>query len=233
MTRENPRWGHMRVLGELRKLGFQISLQTVRRYRGEVPRLPSPSWRTFLTNHRLQLWACDFFTVQAVTFRTLFVFFIIAHERRPLVHLNVTPHPTPAWVWRRLINATPWGSGPRFLLHDRDRAYGRGLVERAKHLGIETILAPIAAPQANAIAERVVGTLRRECRDHLIVMNERHLRLVLREFVRHYNQARPHRALDLEVPRGEYGREHAPDASRVRSRDIFGGLLHEYELAAA
>ena len=108
MTRENPRWGHLRVLGDLRKLGFQVSLQTVRRYRGDVPRPPSPSWRTFLSNHRLQLWACDFFAVQTVTFRTLFVFSIIAHERRPLVHLHVTAHPTAPWVWRQLINATPW-----------------------------------------------------------------------------------------------------------------------------
>ena len=103
-------------------LAFQIGLQTVRRYRGEVPRPPSPSKRTFLINHRPKLWACDFFTVQTATFRTLFVFFIIAHERRPLVHLNVIPHPTPAWVWRQLIDATPWGSGPRFLIRDRDRA---------------------------------------------------------------------------------------------------------------
>ena len=125
------------------------------------------------------------------------------------------------------------GSGPRFLIRDRDRAYGRELVERARHLGIETILTPIAAPQANAIAERVVGTLRRECLDHLIVVNERHLRLVLREFVRHYNEARPHRALDLEVPRGASRGKPLPDAHRVRSRDILGGLIHEYELEAA
>ena len=222
----------MRVLGELCKLGFQVSLSTVRRYRGAVPRPPSPSWRTFLANHRQQLWACDFFTVQTVTFRTLFVFFSIAHERRPLVHLNVTAHPSGPWIWRQLINATPWGSGPRFLLRDRDRAYGRALVKRAKHLGIETILTPIAAPQATAIAERVVGTLRRECLDHLIIVNERYLRLVLREFVRYYNEGRPHRALALEVPRGAYVREHWPDARRVRGRRILGGLLHAHEQEA-
>ena len=107
------------------------------------------------------------------------------------------------------------------------------MVESVKHLGIETILTPIAAPQANAIDERVVGTLRRECLDHLIVVNERHLRLVLREFVRHYYETRPHRALALEVPRGEYECKHPPEASRIRSRDILGGLLHDYELAAA
>ena len=233
MTRENPRWGHLRVLRELRQLGFQISLQTVRRYRGEVPRPSSQSWRTSLSNHGPQLWASNFLTVQTVTFRTLYGFFIIAHERRPLLHLNVTVHPSARWIWRQLTDATPGGSGPRFVIRDRDRADGRAFVERAKRIGIQSILTPIAALQANAIAERVVGTLRRECLDHLIVVNVRHLRLVLEEFARKYNQARAHRALALEVPRAEYGREQAPDASRVGSRDILGGLIHEYELAAA
>ena len=183
MTRENPRWGHLRVLGELRKLGFQVSLQTVRRYRDAVPRPSSPSWHSFLSNHRPQLWACDFFTVQTVTFRTLFVFFIIAHER-PAARAPECDRPSTGPVDLAPAHRRhAWGSGPRFLLRDRDRAYGREFVEHVKHLGIETILTPIAAPQANAIAERVVGTLRRECLDHLIIVNERHLRLVLREFV--------------------------------------------------
>ena len=233
MTRENPRWGHLRVLGELRKLGFQISLQTVPRYRGEVPRPPSPSWRTFLTNHRPKLWACDFFTVQTMTFRTLFVFFVIAHERRPLVGLNVIPHPTPAWVWRQLIDATPWGSGPRFLIRDRDRACGRALVEQVRHLGIESILTPIAAPQANAIAERVVGTLRRECLDHLIIVNQRHLRSLLREYVTHYNHVRPHQSLEQRAPDDRRPRSPPGTPARIVARSILGGLHHEYERLAA
>ena len=125
------------------------------------------------------------------------------------------------------------GSGPRFLIRDRERAYGNEFVERAKRIGVENIRTPIAAPQANAIGERVVGTLRRECLDHLIVVNERLLRVVLGEFVRHYNEARPHRALALEVPRGAYACKQPPDAGRVRSHGILGGLLHEYELVAA
>ena len=233
MTRENPRWGHMRVLGELRKLGFRVSLQTVRRYRRDVPRPSSQSWRTFLTNHRPQLWACDFFTVQTLTFQTLFVFFFIAHERRPLVHFNVTAHPRADWVWRQLIEAMPWNSGPRFLIRDRDRAYGPSFVPHARRLGIETVLTPIASPRANAVAERVVGTLRRECLDHVIIVNERHLRLVLREFVRHYNEQRPHRGLSLAAPRREPASEPPLHAHTVRGRPILGGLLHEYESDAA
>ncbi len=224
----------MRVLGELRKLGFRVSLQTVRRYRKDVPRDPRQSWRTFLTNHRPQIWAADFFTVQTLAFQTLYVFFFIAHGRRPIVHLNVTAHPQAPWVWRQLIEATPWGESPSFLIRDRDRSYGGDFVARARRIGIETVLTPIATPEANGIAERLVGTLRRECLDHVIVINERHLRRVLREFAVHYNESRPHRTLELEPPGGQQGGRHPPDPHRrVRRRSVLGGLTHEYMLDAA
>ena len=232
MTKQNPRWGHMRVLGELRKLGFHVSLQTVRRYRTDVPRDPSSSWRTFLENHRAEIWACDFFTVHALWFQTLYVFFFIAHDRRTVMHVNITQHPTAPWVWRQLINSTPWNSAPRFLIHDRDRSYGGDFVANAKRIGIRTVLTPIATPQANGIAERLVGTLRRECLDHFIIVNERHLRHVLREFVRHYNRARPHQALELEVPERVTGPPSAASGPIV-SRPVLGGLTHEYQRKAA
>ncbi len=232
MTRENPRWGHMRVLGELRKLGFRVSLQTVRRYRKDIPRDPLSSWRTFLANHRPEIWASDFFTVHTLWFQTLYVFFFIAYDRRTVTHVNVTAHPAAEWVWRQLINATPWGAGPRFLIRDRDRSYGGDFVARARRIGIKTVLTPIATPQANAIAERVVGTLRRECLDHVIVVNERHLRRVLREFVQHYNEARPHQALELQVP-DEQSRASPAAAGRIVSWPVLGGLTHEYEREAA
>ena len=232
MTTENPRWGHMRVLGELRKLDFRVSLQTVRRYRKDVPRDPPSRWRTFLENHRPEIWASDFFTVHTLWFQTLYVFFFIAHDRRTVMHFNVTELPSAPWVWRQLIEATPWGQEPRYLIRDRDRAYGGDFVARAKRIGIRTVLTPIATPQANGIAERLVGTLRRECLDHLIVVNERHLRYVLREFVCHYNTARPHQALELEAPepgRGPPGVKSGP----IVSRPVLGGLTHEYERKAA
>ena len=232
MTTENPRWGHMRVLGELRKLGFHVSLQTVRRYRKDVPRDPSSSWTTFLKIHRPEIWASDFFTVHTLWFQTLYVFFFVAHDRRTVVHVNVTAHPTATWVWRQLIEATPWGTSPRYLLRDRDRCYGSDFVSRAKRIGIETVLTPIATPQANGIAERLVGTFRRECLDHVIVVNERHLRYVLREFVRHYNEARPHQTLNLEVPQPEAALRSAASGPTI-SRPVLGGLTHEYERIAA
>jgi len=232
MTRENPRWGHMRVLGELRKLGFHVSLQTVRRYRRDVPRDTNGSWGTFLANHRPQTWASDFFTVHTLWFQTLYVFFFIAHDRRTVMHFNVTRHPNAIWVWRQLINATPWGTSPRFLVRDRDRSYGGDFVVRARGIGIQTVLTPIATPQANAVAERLVGTFRRECLDHIVIVNERHLRHVLREFIRHYNTARPHRALELDVPKPTAeppGQRDGP----VVSRPVLNGLTHEYERNAA
>ena len=232
MTRENPRWGHMRVLGELRKLGYGVSLQTVRRYRKDVRRDAGSSWRTFLQNHRPQIWAADFFTVHTLGFQTLYVFFFIAHERRTVTHRHVTAHPTAAWVWRQLINATPWGRGPRYLIRDRDRSYGGDFIASARRIGIETVLSPIATPQANAIAERWIGTLRRECLDHVIVVNERHLRHVLRDCIHHYNAARPHQAIALQVP-DQQSRARPATSGRIVSRPVLAGLTHEYEWEAA
>jgi len=203
LAAENPRWGSMRIVGELRKLGYNLSARTVRRYRREViHRPPSQSWRTFLKNHAPHIWASDFFTVQTVTFKTLDVLMFISHCRRKLVHLNVTVRPTAEWVWRQLIEATPWGEQPKYLIRDRDCCYGIVFNGRAARLGIEAILTPIQAPKANAIAERVIGTLRRECLDHVIVVNERQLLKVVREYMAHYNTGRPHRSLGLETPTG-------------------------------
>ena len=172
--------------------------------------------------------------VQTLTFQTLYVFFLIAHDRRPIVHFNVTDHPKAEWVWRQLIEATPWGEGPRFLIRDRDRSYGGDFVVRARRIGIETVLTPIATPQANGIAERLVGTLRRKCLDHVIVMNERHLRRILHQFAAHYNDGRPHRTLELTPPSGPPGARHPPHRHRrVRRRSVLGGLRHEYMLDAA
>jgi putative transposase len=152
----------------------------------------------------------------------------IAHGRRELLHVNVTAHPTAAWVWRQLIEATPWGRPPRYLLRDRDRVCGGDFVPRAKRLGIETILSPVRAPRANAVAERVIGTLRRECLDHVVILNESHLRAVLAEFVRYYNRERPHRTLGLEAPQPV---PRSPTGT-ICARPVLGGLHHSYERAA-
>ena len=167
-------------------------------------------------------------TVRTLAFETLYVLVFIAHGRRELVHWNVTASPTAAWIWRQLLQATPWGRQPRYLIRDRDAVYGGEFVPRARRLGIETLLSPVRAPRANAVAERVIGTLRRECLDRLVVVNERHLRAILAEFVRFYNAQRPHRTLRLETPVPAT----RPSAGPIRSRAGLGGLHHTYERAA-
>jgi transposase InsO family protein len=157
MARDNPRCGSERIRGELLKLGIAVSKRSIQRYRRRGPAHPSSqTWRTFLTNHAHHVWAADLLTVQTLT-------------------LNVTANPTAAWIWRQVIEATPWGHTPRHLLHDHDAAYGRDFRQRARRIGIDAIATPIASPRANAIVERFIGTLRRECLDHLIILDERHL----------------------------------------------------------
>ena len=163
--------------------------------------------------------------MQTLTFKTLYVLVLIAHGRRELVHINVTAHPAAAWIWRQLVEATPWGLRPRFLLRDRDAVYGGDFGERAAALDIEPLLAPVRAPRANAVAERVIGTLRRECLDHMIVLNERHLRSVLLKFARYYNRDRPHRSLRLRQPLPVA----RPGTGPIRARPVLGGLHHAYE----
>jgi putative transposase len=229
MSRENRLWGTERIRGELLKLGIVVSNRSIRRYRWRGPTRPlSQTWRTFLRNHAHHLWAAGLFTVPTLTFKTLYVLVFIAHGRRELVHVNVTANPTAAWIWRQLIEATPWGTKPRHLLHDRDRVYGRDFRLRAGRIGIDAIVTPIHAPKANAIVERVIGTLRRECLDHLIVLDEQHLSRVLREFVAYYNQERAHRTLGLQTPEPS----ERPLIGPIRSRPVLNGLHHVYERAA-
>ena len=228
MARENPNWGSERIRGELLKLGISVSKRSIQRYRQRGPaRPPSQTWRTFLANHRLQIWAADLFTVQTLTFRTLYVVLFITHARRELVHVNVTVSPTAAWIWQQVREATPWGRHPRYLLRDRDAAYGGDFARRARCLGIQTLLSPVRAPRANAVAERVIRTLRNECLDHLIIVNEQHLRAVLTEFIRYYNTERPHRSLLLDTPQPAV----RPAAGPVHGRPVLGGLHHIYERA--
>src|SRR5919206_647613 len=201
MAHDNPRWGSERIRGELLKLGLVVSKRSIQRYRRRGPAHPSSqTWRTFLTNHAHHLWAADLLTVQTLTFKTLYVLVFIAHGRRELVHVNVTANPTAAWVWRQFIEATPWGKKPRHLLRDHDAIYGRDVRQRSTRIGIDSIATPIHMPRANAVIERFLGTLRRECLDHLIILDEQHLRSVLDEFVQYYNLERPHRTLRLETP---------------------------------
>jgi putative transposase len=229
MASENPLWGTERIRGELLKLGLVVSARSIRRYRRpQTARPPSLAWRTFLQNEIAGIWAADLLVVQTLTFKTLYVLFFIQHARRHLVHFNVTEHPTVAWVWQQLRNATPDGKQPRYLIHDRDGVYGIDFDARMGALGIRGIRTPVMAPRANAVAERMVGTFRRECLDHLIVLSEQQLRLLLRQFVAYYNRDRPHRSLALKTPEVMDRRQ----SGKLVCRSILGGLHHSYEWAA-
>ncbi len=229
MSRDNHLWGTERIRGELLKLGIVVSNRSIRRYRWRGPaQARSQTWRTFLHNHAHHIWAADLLTVPTLTFKSLYVLVFIAHDRRELVHVNVTASPTAAWVWRQVIEATPWGRTPRHLLRDRDALYGRDFRQRARRIGIDAIASPIHAPKANSIVERVIGTLRRECLDHLVVLNEQHLMAIVHEIVGYYNQERPHRTLGLETPE----RRLRPVIGAIRSHPILNGLHHVYERAA-
>jgi putative transposase len=235
LSEENRLWGTERIRGELLTLGIAVGNGSIRRYRWRpAPRPPSQTWRTFLRNHAAQIWAADLVTVPTVSFRTLYVFFVITHDRRELVRCHVTAHPTAAWIWRQLLEATAWGRQPTYLLRDRDTVYGRDFSTRAEALGIRTLLTPFRAPRANAIAERVIRTLRTECLDHLLVLNERQLEAVLREYLAYYNSARPHRSLSLRppVPGAPAARPPGSPPGRIIARPVLGGLHHVYERAA-
>ena len=232
LARENPRRGAPRIVGELRALGEDVSVRAVRRCRHAATRRPpSQRWRAFLRNHAPHIWATDLFSVQAVTFRTFSVAVVISHDRRRIQHWNVPRHPTAAWLWQQLIETTAWGHQPRFLIRERDRCFGGDFVARAAGIGITTILTPVRAPNANAIAERAIGTLRRERLDHLIVINERHLRCVLGKHVQHDNTMRPDRSLGLAGSEGRPRTDRSPGA-RLRRQAVFGGLHHDYRWAA-
>ncbi len=229
MASDNPLWGTERIRGELLKLGLVVSARSIRRHRR--PRTSSPpslAGRSFLRNELAGIWAADLLVVQTLTFKTLYVLFFIQHRRRQLVHLNVTAHPTVAWVWQQLLNATPDARQPRHLIHDRDGVYGVDFDARLGGLGIHGIRTPVLAPRANAVAERMVRTFRRECLDHLIVLNEGQLLTILSEFVAYYNRDRPHRSLGLRTPEV---RDRCKSGV-LRCRPILGGLHHSYEWAA-
>lgn len=229
MSRDNPLWGTERIRGELFKLGIVVSNRSIRRYRWRHPR-PSGTqrWRTFLINELKGIWAADLCVVQTLGFRTLYVFFFITYARREVVHLNVTASPTAGWIWQQFINGTQWGRQPAHLIHDRDSVYGGDFDSKLKAVGVTGIRTPVRAPNANSVAERFVRTLREECLDHVVIVNEWHLLQVLREFIDYYNSDRPHRSLGLEAPVPADETRNGP----VVSRPVLGGLHHVYARAA-
>ncbi len=224
-------WGVPRIRNELAKLGIEVALSTVARYMERERKPPSPSWRAFLDNHVKDLVAVDFFVVPTATFGVLFGFLVLAHDRRRVVHFNVTANPTAEWTVRQMVQAFPDETAPRFFVRDRDQIYGERFRRMLKVLGIEEVVTAARSPWQNAYAERLIGSLRRECLDHIVVLGEIHLLRILSGYFEYYNRSRCHLSLvgDAPEPRPVQG----PELGKVVEQPEVGGLHHRYARAAA
>ncbi|MEE9268911.1 MAG: integrase core domain-containing protein [Candidatus Krumholzibacteria bacterium] len=231
ISRENPLWGAPRIHGELLKLGIDVSEATVAKYIIKRRRPPSPTWRSFIHNHFSEIVAVDFFTVPTLTFKTLYVFVVLSLDRRRVLHFNVTDSPTAEWTSRQIVQAFPFDTASRFLLRDRDKIYGEKVVDTLRSIGIEQVVTARKSPWQNGYVERVIGSARRECLDHVIVLNHRHLRRILKEYFQYYHEARTHLGLgkDSPVPR----EVELPGAGTVVAEPMVGGLHHRYYRKAA
>ena len=235
MAANNRLWGAERIRGELLKLDIRVAKSTIQKYLRQVqaPRRSRQTWATFLRNHASDIWAADFLPVTDLRFRSLYAFFVIALGSRRVIHVGVTRHPTDAWVAQQLREATGFGQRPTYLIRDNDSKYGWAFARVAAATGIEELRTAYRAPRQNATCERFLGSVRRECLDHVLVLGEAHLRRILREYVAYFNTVRPHQGLRQRVPAAPEGC--APRmmlAGSVRAVPILGGLHHAYEPAA-
>jgi transposase InsO family protein len=212
-------------------LGFDIAQATVSRYMPRRRKPPSQRWRAFLRYHTRYLVSIDFFVVPTATFRILYVFLVLEHERRRIVHFNVTDAPSAQWTGQQLVNAFPDDSAPRYVIRDRDNIYGADFVARVRAMGIEQVLTAPRSPWQNPYCERVIGTLRRDCLDHVIVLTEQHLRRILRKYLEYYHGSRTHLALGKDAP--ERRKRESTDGGKVMALPMVGGLHHRYTRRAA
>ena len=236
MAVSNAQWGAERIRGELLKLGIRVSKRTIQKYMKLVrPRGGSgQTWETFVRNHTNEIWACDFLQLYDAWFRPIYAFFIVKHGSREVVHFNVTRSPSDAWAAQQLREATPWGNGPRYLIRDNDGKFGPAFTAVAKGAAVEVVSIPPRSPDLNPICERFLGSVRRECLDHILILGEDHLRRVLDEYVSAYfNVARPHQGLGQQRP-CRVGRvaEVSNSDGEIVGLPILGGLHHNYRRAA-
>ena len=232
MSLSNHLWGAPRIHGEMLKLGIEISWATVRRYMIKHRKPPSQTWRTFLDNHINDIVSIDFFVVPTVTFKLLYVFIVLEHNRRKIVHFNVTNSPSAMWTGQQIIEAFPYDTAPKYLIRDNDSIYGDDFKNRIKSMGIESKPTAYRSPWQNAYCERVIGSIRRECCDHIIVWSEANLKRVLREYIdNYYNVARTHLSLEKDSPEPRI--IEMPDEGEVTKSSILGGLHHRYSRMAA
>jgi len=231
LSRENPIWGAPRIHRQLLKLGIDVGETSVSKHMVRHRRPPSQTWRTFLDNHVQTMVSVDFFTVPTIRFQILHVFPVLAHGRRRILHFNVTAHPTAEWTAQQLREAFPWDTAPRYLLRDRDRIFGDDFVEQVKAMGAKEVLSAPRSPWQRAYVERVIGTIRCQCLDHVIVFNETSLRRTLAVYLGYYHTSRTHLLLDKDTP--EPRPVHPREIGRVIAIPQVGGLHHPYERRAA
>jgi len=224
MSIENPLWGAPRIHGELLKLGFEVAQSSVAKYMVKRGGPPGQGWRTFLRNHAPDIAAMDLFVVPTIGFSLLYAFVIVRLDRRDLVWTNVTTNPTAEWIARQLTEAFPWSTAPRYLVRDRDRIYGSIVPRRLRAMGIRDKPIAPASPWQNGFAERLIGSIRRECVDHIVVLGEAHLRRILESYARYYNDIRTHRSLDKDAP----AFRPIQRIGNIASHAILGGLHHHY-----
>jgi len=231
MSRANSLWGAPRIHGELLKLGIEVAPSTVAKYLRRTRKPPSQTWRTFLTNHMAQMASMDFFTVPTATFRVLFVFLVLSHDRRRILHWNITEHPTEEWTVQQLREAFPWDEAPRYLIRDRDAIFGREIGATIKGMGTEAVVTAARSPWQNPFVERLIGSIRRECLDHVIVWNESSLHRVLQSYFEYYERSRTHLALNKDAPVSRPVEE--PANGRIVEVAQVGGLHYRYQRCAA
>jgi transposase InsO family protein len=224
MSADNPLWGAPRIHGELLKLGFEVAQSSVAKYMVKRCGPPSQGWRTFLRNHAPDIAAMDLFVVPTIGFDLLYVLVIIRLERRNLVWINVTPNPSAEWVARQITEAFPWTEAPSYLIRDRDRVYGAAVMHRLRAMGIRDKPIAPGSPWQNGFAERLIGSIRRECVDHILVLSETHLRRILKSYARYYNELRTHRSLDRDAPLSRPVQR----IGSIMSHALLGGLHHHY-----
>src|SRR5437660_3999087 len=224
MSLENALWGAPHIHGELLKLGFAVAQSTVAKYMTQRPDPSSQDWGTFLRNHAPNIAAMDLFVVPAIGFNLLYVLVIVRLARRELVWINVTAHPTAEWIGQQIVEAFPWNEAPRYLIRDRDAIYGAAVTRRIRAMGIRDKPIAPGSPWQNCFAERLIGSIRRECVDHVIALGEQHLRQVLKSYANYYNTARTHRSLDKDAPVSRSVQRVGP----IVSHALVGGLHHQY-----
>ena len=224
MSMANPRWGAPRIVGELGKIGIKVAKSSVEIYMVRPTKPSSPTWKSFLENHVMDLVSIGFFTVPTVRFRVLFVFLVLCHDRRRVIHFNVTEHPTAQWTAQQIVEAFPWDEAPKYLLRDRDKIYGKVFQNMIKNMGIEEVLISPRSLWQNPYVERCIGSIRRDCLDYVIVLNEKHLKRILANYFNYYHRWRTHLTLEMDCP--QPWSVQSTELGQVIKIPEIGGLYH-------